>query len=565
MSADTRPTGTLPRVVATVRLDRPAGSQGAWDFSRLTCASVVEQPWRVLTLVVLAVGFVLYAGDRLELGPEEARLGLAALEPFGPLGQAFGGWEPRVWPGPLLAARAWAWGAGATQSSAVRWPAAIAGALAGIVLARRGSLALGGRSGLLIGLAWLGSLALMDRSAGAGLDLFTGLFTVAAIDRLLGKGSDLAAGSWMALSFLCGGWPPLAIVSLSTVVIGRRGSGLSWRLLLPPVAVVAGWSAWALSVMPAQAWGASMAAPFTEEPAWWLIPGVLALAMPWSPLAMLSASRTLREGWDAPGRALVVGWLQVSGCALLAGTLIPGLAVAARVPALAGLAVAAGASCAGLIERFDHSSRFARRWLFGSLVGMVGIWVVLVVLGGGYLAAAVPYYRPLAIGLIVAALPLLAMTWQALERRDPRVAVLTVLVLAVCLRAGQAGYYAPEWNYRRGQGPWGRAIGQWVPPGWPVYIVHAWPADLAFATGHPFRQIPSEWHLKHQPGAIRFVLLLKSEFDHWPANAPELVKVGAFQDEYGGTRVLARTPGDLPWVTLAKGRALRSSSENDDR
>ena len=40
------------------------------------------------------------------------------------------------------------------------------------------------------------------------------------------------------------------------------------------------------------------------------------------------------------------------------------------------------------------------------------------------------------------------------------------------------------------------------------------------------------------------------EFDNWPANAAPLTKVTTFQDEYGGTRVLARTPGPLPWIRV---------------
>ena len=39
------------------------------------------------------------------------------------------------------------------------------------------------------------------------------------------------------------------------------------------------------------------------------------------------------------------------------------------------------------------------------------------------------------------------------------------------------------------QGPWGRAVGQWVPPNWPLYVVHAWSDDLLFHTERPVRQI----------------------------------------------------------------------------
>jgi hypothetical protein len=506
-------------------------------------------------LTVLAVGFVLIGGARLDLGPVEARLGLGAFEGLGPLGQAFGGWEPSVWPGRLLPSLVWAWGEGGTPTSAsVRWPSAIAGVLAGLFLARRAAGTLGGRAGVLVGLCWFGSLGLMDRSGGAGIDLITGLATVAALDRLLGRGSDLVAGGWSALAFLCGGWPPVAVVALTTVVIGRAGATLSWRLLLPPGLAALGWSIWALVAASPQAWAAALALPLTNGLAWWLAPGVLALALPWTPFAALPLGRSVRAGWDAPGRSLVVGWLQAAGACLLAGTLIPGLATAARVPALAGLAVAAGAGCDRLLGGLGSGSVAAgpRRWFFGWAVALAVAWALLAGLAGGYLAAAVGYYRALAVGLVAAGVPLAVLAVRSAARRDPTGALLAVLALAVCLRLAHWGYYEPEWNYRRSQGPWGRAIGQWVPPHWPIYTTHAWPADLAFATGRPVVQLPSERQLEYRPGVVKFVLLLESEFEHWPAQAPKVVKVASFQDEYGGTRVLARTPGPLPWVSPAR-------------
>ncbi|MBV8677885.1 MAG: hypothetical protein JO355_12055, partial [Planctomycetaceae bacterium] len=48
----------------------------------------------------------------------------------------------------------------------------------------------------------------------------------------------------------------------------------------------------------------------------------------------------------------------------------------------------------------------------------------------------------------------------------------------------------------------------------------------------------------------RFVLLLASEFEHWPKDAPALIPVARFQDERGGTRVLARTEGEFSWKFL---------------
>ena len=89
------------------------------------------------------------------------------------------------------------------------------------------------------------------------------------------------------------------------------------------------------------------------------------------------------------------------------------------------------------------------------------------------------------------------------------------------------------------------------PPRWPIYTIHTWRADLAFATGHRVRQLVSPQHLAYEPGEARFVLLLDSEFENWPDEAPPLLKVASFQDEYGAARVLARTAGALPWIRQA--------------
>jgi hypothetical protein len=169
---------------------------------------------------------------------------------------------------------------------------------------------------------------------------------------------------------------------------------------------------------------------------------------------------------------------------------------------------------------------------------------------GGYLAAAVPYYRSVSVGLILLAVPALALAVWSACRREPRGALLAVAALAVFLKIGHLGYYVPEWNYRISQGPWGRAVGQWVPPHWPIYTIHTWNPDFAFATRHRVYQLASPQHLAYQPGAARFVLLLDSEFADWQRNpsAPPLIRVAGFHDEHGSGRVLARTEGPLPWT-----------------
>jgi hypothetical protein len=180
------------------------------------------------------------------------------------------------------------------------------------------------------------------------------------------------------------------------------------------------------------------------------------------------------------------------------------------------------------------------------VVAVVMLWVVLVTTGGLYLAAAVSYYRALAfwlagVGLGTGVVAVLA-TWRGNARR----ALGTLLAVAIAMKVAHWGYYVPEWNYRRGQGPWGRAIGQWIPPGWTLYTVHAWPPDLAFAIERPVIQLADPRLLRDEDRSHPlFVLLLPSEFEHWPKSAPPLIKVRTFQDQRGSERVLARTEGDL--------------------
>lgn len=516
-----------------------------------------EQDWIApsslvwVAFVALASGFVLAAGGNLDPGEIESRLGLAAGAGIGPFGQVFGGWEPSLWPAQVAPSVLWSWAEGGMPTTAaLRWPSAIAGILIGLILARRASSVLGPRAGVMVGVCLFGSVALIDRSAGAGLDLIAGLATVAALDRLLGQGSDLVAGAWTGLAFLAAGWPPVVLIVLATVVIGRSESSLSFRLVAPPLAAAAAWSAWALSVAPAEAWGAALTLPLTQRSAWMLPVGVVLLGLPWCPFAALAASRSVREGLSADGRALVLGWLQTTAACLVAGTIVPGLSSAARVPALAGLAVVAAACCdrawAGSL------STAARRVFLTLALTSVVSWVALVVTGGTYLASAVSYYRGVSIVLIVLGMATAVAGWEALRKREPKLALAAVFAVAVGLKLAHVGYYVPEWNYRRSQGPWGRAIGQWVPPRLPIYTIHSWPTDLAFAIGRPIRQLPDPKALAfHEADHPQLVLLLDSEFEHWPEEAPHLVKIAAFQDEHGRGRILARTEGDFSWRRMA--------------
>src|SRR4051812_14921444 len=95
-------------------------------------------PGAVAALVVLVAGFVLIGGGNLDPGPEDAKLGMAAGEALGPIGQVFGHWEPALWFGRVAPSWLWARGEGGTPTSAsIRWPAAIAAILLGGIVARR--------------------------------------------------------------------------------------------------------------------------------------------------------------------------------------------------------------------------------------------------------------------------------------------------------------------------------------------------------------------------------------------------------------------------------------------
>jgi hypothetical protein len=151
---------------------------------------------------------------------------------------------------------------------------------------------------------------------------------------------------------------------------------------------------------------------------------------------------------------------------------------------------------------------------------------------------------------MVSSVPIAIVAVVSWLTNQVRGSLFAIVALAVFLKIAHAGYYVPEWNYRRSQGPWGRAIGQWIPPNWPIYTTHAWNPDLAFAIGRPVRQLVSAHHLEYQQGEAKFVLLLESEFENWPANAQPLQKVATLLDEFGSTRIVARTAGELPWTRL---------------
>ncbi len=391
---------------------------------------------------------------------------------------------------------------------------------------------------------------MMDRSAASGLDLIVGMATVAALDLLLASGPGWAVGVWASLAFLAGGWPPLAVLALVTVVLGRSGKIWSWSMALPIAATVAAWSAWALVEAPAEAWASALALPITQPSAWFLALIALGLGLPWAPFAILARHRSIREGWPREGRPLVVGWLKVMGACLIVGSVVPGLATAALVPALSGMLVAAAACWDRIWEGSTELPRAARRGAIAMTLLIAGLWFLLVLGWGGYIGFAVAYYRSTIIAVAVVSLAGFLLALHGARLGEPRWSMLGLVALSVALKLAHWGYFVPEWNYREGAGPWGRAIGQWVPEKHPVYVLHPWPADLAFAMGRPVRQLFSPQHIEFQPGkGSKFVLLQDSEYaeyQSWPGGWPKLIKVAEFQDEEGlSRRVLTRTDAPL--------------------
>ena len=85
---------------------------------------------------------------------------------------------------------------------------------------------------------WTGNTALITTPITPRLDLFGGLAVVAALDRLLTRGSDRIVGLWAGLGFLAGSWPALAAIGLPAVVLGRRGHTLTGRAIWPALAIV---------------------------------------------------------------------------------------------------------------------------------------------------------------------------------------------------------------------------------------------------------------------------------------------------------------------------------------
>lgn len=516
------------------------------DEARVVLRLPAAAAWCGPALVALGLFFVLFGGADSDLRSADARIGLAASTAFSPMGQVFGSWTPDVWPLRLAVSRLFFFAEepGRPQSGTVLWPSAVAGMAAGWLVARRLIQAGKIRTSLLFGFAWFGSVALLDHSSSSGLDLVSGLATIAALDRLLAGASDWRTGVWASLAFLSGGWPPLLLLAVAILVLGRREADFSLGLIAAPLAACIVWLAWTVKVGSVAVAAAALAWPLTQSPDWTLSVEVALLALPLSPFALLLLSPSLRGTIRENGTGMVFDWLQISAAAVVAGTIIPGLAIVCRTVALVGVLLAASAALEAAWSGV-FSTR-TRRWFLGMVLAVTAVWMTLALYGGFIMTVALPYYRPLGVVFSILSVAVFALVWRSVETHSARRSVAAMVLMTICLKLIHWGYYTPEWNYRHGQGPWGRAIGQWLLPNWTLYTIHDWPEDLAWAIGSPVRQLHSPQHLEYPiSDESRYALLLESELENWPANAPKLMKVATFADQDGRTRILARTAGVL--------------------
>jgi hypothetical protein len=533
---------TLIRTVRHLRF-KTLRHDGAstWTPPALTRTSV----W--LGMIALTAFFVVLGAINFDLGPTEARLGLAAGETMGPVGQVFGYWAPDLWPAQvfpsLVLGRLEA--AGRPSPAAIRWPEAIAAIVIGWMIARTMCRQFGLRAGLLFGVCWFGSLAVIDRSATTGIDWIMGLAVIAAIDRLITQGSDWVAGIWATVAFLAGGWPPLVVIALAVIVVGQSISRFSLRLLLPPTLTAIAWSAWTMQTCSVELWAATLSLPLTRKPDWSLCLSVLVMGLPWSPFSILALSQSVRQNWKTEGRSWLNGWLVIALAELISGSIVPGMSPATRLVGFTGLLIVTTLCLESAWARTLTVS--SRRAFFVAFGCVFGVWLAVMLYGSYVWNLAMPFYRPLGIIMTIVALGVGVLGMSALETGNSRRGMVTLMVIAVGLKLAHWGYYVPESNYRYSQGPWGRAIGQWIPKKWVLYTFHDWQPDLAFFVKRPVRQLRSPHYLEYEPGpAAKFVLLQDSEFENWPQSAPPVTMVAKFLDQSARERVLARTAGSLP-------------------
>ena len=133
-------------------------------------------------------------------------------------------------------------------------------------------------------------------------------------------GTGWIAGLWASLAFLSGGLPPLLVIALAVVVMGRNAR-FSIRFLVPPMVTIIVWSVWTSVTVSPELCAGALGLPFTQKPAWYLGLEVLAIGLPFSPFALLGMAPSTRSGWSPDARTWMIGWFQAAVASLIAGSL----------------------------------------------------------------------------------------------------------------------------------------------------------------------------------------------------------------------------------------------------
>jgi len=529
--------------------------------------AIVRHVLGLACFVSIAMTFVLWGAARLDVGHAEARTAMATREPLGPVGQSFGGLDPAVFPGSLVLPKLWAAVADdAAGVESIRWPEAILAILLGGVLAVRTERIAGKSAAIWVAFAWFSSLAVMHRSGDSGIDLTAGFALLLALDRCVTRRGllDWRAAICTSVAFLCAGLPPVILVTAASIAQCRSSAGLSLPYLGIVVVTIGGWSAWALTAISAEAWAAAIALPVTLRSSSNFPAAAIFLCMPAILFVPALLGRKAREGWSPARGEYVSGWWAVAGLCFLAGTVLPQFGKSALLPIVAGCSIGVGHAWAtALARRSEREAGFERLWLkIATGVFVTTAFLAIPVLA--YVGVTISYYRAVSTVAIVTAIAAVIVYVSGLAARDMRRVAMGAVMACLVAKLVHASIYMPEWNYRLGQGPWGRAVGQWVPEGWPIYTLHGWPADFAFATGHNFRQITHPRFLpdpaKSPGGRPSFILLHPADFEHWPKTAPPVTKVFEFYDPAGQrvSKVLARTGPEKPaWQKLIYGNPGR--------
>ena len=121
---------------------------------------------------------------------------------------------------------------------------------------------------------------------------------------------------------------------------------------------------------------------------------------------------------------MVAGWSQVAIACLVAGTIVPGLSQAARVPALTGFllvsSLALDSAWSGLV------SRPARRTFFGLTFGLLAAWLIILLYGEALWLVLFPYYRSIGVVVLLLSIPALVLGWLSLESSNTRRSVIAL-------------------------------------------------------------------------------------------------------------------------------------------